>query len=97
RGFAVVAQEVRQLADESARAAEDVAQTTTAIRKRVDEVTVTMGAGQTKVHQAAGVNREVTDHIGERAQQVSARAVNHAAGAQEVSAAAEKQGASTEE
>lgn len=50
RGFAVVAQEVRQLADESARAAEDVAQTTTAIRKRVDEVTVTMGSGQTKVH-----------------------------------------------
>ncbi|HTY07433.1 MAG TPA: HAMP domain-containing methyl-accepting chemotaxis protein [Gemmatimonadales bacterium] len=50
RGFAVVAQEVRQLADESARAAEDVAQTTTAIRKRVDEVTATMATGQTKVH-----------------------------------------------
>ena len=50
RGFAVVAQEVRQLADESARAAEDVAQTTTAIRKRVEEVTVTMMSGQTKVH-----------------------------------------------
>src|SRR4029077_9500733 len=50
RGFAVVAQEVRQLADESARAAEDVAQTTTAIRKRVEEVTVTMGTGQAKVH-----------------------------------------------
>jgi methyl-accepting chemotaxis protein len=49
RGFAVVAQEVRQLADESARAAEDVAHTTSVIREQVDEVTATMAVGQAKV------------------------------------------------
>jgi len=49
RGFAVVAQEVRQLADESARAAEDVAHTTSVIREQVEEVTATMSVGQAKV------------------------------------------------
>ena len=49
RGFAVVAEEVRQLADESARAAEDVAQTTKVIREQVEDVSATMAAGQAKV------------------------------------------------
>ncbi len=49
RGFAVVADEVRQLADESARAAEDVARTTAVIREQVEEVTATMAVGQAKV------------------------------------------------
>lgn len=49
RGFAVVADEVRQLADESARAAEDVARTTRVIREQVEEVTATMAVGQAKV------------------------------------------------
>ncbi len=48
-GFAVVAEEVRQLADESARAAEDVARTTGAIRNQVEDVTDTMAAGHAKV------------------------------------------------
>ncbi|MGH7643998.1 MAG: methyl-accepting chemotaxis protein [Gemmatimonadales bacterium] len=48
-GFAVVAEEVRQLADESARAAEDVARTTGAIRDQVEDVTDTMAAGHAKV------------------------------------------------
>jgi methyl-accepting chemotaxis protein len=49
RGFAVVAEEVRQLADESAAAAEQVAQTTTAIREQVTEVARTLGGGQVAV------------------------------------------------
>jgi methyl-accepting chemotaxis protein len=49
RGFAVVAEEVRQLADESARAAEEVAQTTAAIRKQMDGMTTVMSSGQGKV------------------------------------------------
>ena len=49
RGFAVVADEVRQLADESARAAEDVTHTTNAIRDQVEDVTATMAAGTAKV------------------------------------------------
>ena len=85
RGFAVVAQEVRQLADESARAAEDVAKTTTAIRKRVDEVTVTMGTGQTKVHgietTARGAATGLAEIVAavEEVERAAAR-VRHAAG-----------------
>jgi methyl-accepting chemotaxis protein len=48
-GFAVVAEEVRQLADESARAAEEVTRTTTLIREQIEDVTATMTAGQAKV------------------------------------------------
>src|SRR5436309_3224108 len=48
-GFAVVAEEVRQLADESARAAEDVTRTTGSIREQMEDVTATMAAGQAKV------------------------------------------------
>jgi len=49
RGFGVVAEEVRQLADESARAAEEVASTTSVIRTQVEEAVATMMAGQAKV------------------------------------------------
>ena len=48
-GFAVVAEEVRQLADESARAAEAVTRTTGSIREQMEDVTATMAAGQAKV------------------------------------------------
>ena len=49
RGFAIVAEEVRQLADESARAAEAVTRTTGSIREQMEDVTATMAAGQAKV------------------------------------------------
>jgi methyl-accepting chemotaxis protein len=49
RGFAIVAEEVRQLADESARAAEEVTRTTGLIREQMEDVTATMAAGQAKV------------------------------------------------
>lgn len=67
RGFAVVAEEVRQLADESARAAEDVAQTTRVIREQVEEVAATMAVGQAKVRGiesvAEGAARGLTEIV----------------------------------
>jgi len=49
RGFAVVADEVRNLADSSARAAEEVTKTVQQIRNQVQEVSSTMQVGTEKV------------------------------------------------
>lgn len=49
RGFAVVADEVRNLADSSARAAEEVTKTVNHIRRQVKEVADTMQVGSDKV------------------------------------------------
>jgi methyl-accepting chemotaxis protein len=49
RGFAVVADEVRGLADSSARAAEDVTKTVKTIRNKVRDVAETMRTGTRKV------------------------------------------------
>jgi methyl-accepting chemotaxis protein len=49
RGFAVVADEVRSLADSSARAAEDVTKTVTHIRQQIREVADAMEVGSDKV------------------------------------------------
>lgn len=54
RGFAVVADEVRKLADQSARAAEEVALTVREIRKEIRSVVATMEKGTYKV---AGVEK----------------------------------------
>ena len=55
RGFAVVADEVRGLADSSARAAEDVTKTVKTIRNKVRDVATTMEAGNRKVSGIEGV------------------------------------------
>ena len=55
RGFAVVADEVRNLADSSARAAEDVAKTVKVIREQVRDVAGTMEVGTRKVAGIEGV------------------------------------------
>ena len=79
RGFAVVADEVRQLADESARAAEDVARTTRVIREQVEEVTATMAVGQAKVRGiesvAEGAARGLTEIVAavEQVEQAASR------------------------
>jgi methyl-accepting chemotaxis protein len=79
RGFAVVAEEVRQLADESARAAEDVARTTSVIREQVEEVTATMAVGQAKVRgiesAAEGAARGLTEIVAavEQVEQAASR------------------------
>jgi methyl-accepting chemotaxis protein len=49
RGFAVVADEVRQLADSSAQAAAEVTKTVEFLRAQVRETAETMGLGSTKV------------------------------------------------
>ncbi|HJS42443.1 MAG TPA: methyl-accepting chemotaxis protein [Gemmatimonadales bacterium] len=84
RGFAVVADEVRQLADESARAAEDVARTTRVIREQVEGVTATMAVGQAKVRGiesvAEGAARGLTEIVAaiEQVEQAASH-VTHAA------------------
>ncbi|HSL71169.1 MAG TPA: HAMP domain-containing methyl-accepting chemotaxis protein [Longimicrobiales bacterium] len=49
RGFGVVAEEVRKLADGSARAADEVATTVKFIQKQIGKVVETMGVGSAKV------------------------------------------------
>jgi methyl-accepting chemotaxis protein len=49
RGFAVVADEVRQLADSSAKAAGEVAETVDFLRARIRQIAETMQVGTTKV------------------------------------------------
>jgi methyl-accepting chemotaxis protein len=71
RGFAVVADEVRQLADESARAAQDVARSTVEIREQVMEMTATMAAGQAKVRGIEGVAEGATRGLAEIAQAIT--------------------------
>jgi methyl-accepting chemotaxis protein len=84
RGFAVVADEVRQLADESARAAEDVARTTRVIREQVEEVTATMAVGQAKVRGiesvAEGAARGLTEIVAavEQVEQAASRVTSAA-------------------
>ncbi|MEX0692546.1 MAG: methyl-accepting chemotaxis protein [Gemmatimonadales bacterium] len=64
-GFAVVAEEVRHLADSSAKAAEDVADTVRTIRHQMSEVAQTMASGRGKVAvlgpMAEGVQRALGD------------------------------------
>lgn len=71
-GFAVVAEEVRQLADSSARAAEDVTRTLQGVRTQVAEVTGTMSSGRTKVRGveavaqgAAGALEDIVQAVGQ--------------------------------
>ena len=54
-GFAVVAEEVRQLADSSARAAEDVTDTIQRIREQVTEVATTIADARSRVGRVGGV------------------------------------------
>lgn len=54
-GFAVVAEEVRQLADSSARAAEEVTDTIQRIRQQVTDVATTIADARAKVGRVGGV------------------------------------------
>lgn len=67
RGFAVVADEVRRLADSSAQAAEEVQRTVQTIHRQVADVGATMDAGQTKV---AGVE-SVAEGVARALQEIS--------------------------
>jgi len=77
RGFAVVADEVRNLADSSARAAEDVTKTIKTIRNKVRDVAETMTSGTRKVSGIEGVASAAAgglDAISKTIEQVEAAA-----------------------
>ncbi len=85
RGFAVVADEVRNLADSSAKAAEEVTQTVSTIRDKVREVADTMRVGTEKVRgiegvakAAAGALDSISHSVGEIRE--AAKRVNESAG-----------------
>jgi methyl-accepting chemotaxis protein len=93
-GFAVVAEEVRQLADSSAQAAEQVTESVQTIRRQTTEVANTMSAGRSKVGRlgavASGAARALADivkgvqEIEQAAQQVTTEAVANLQAAREV-------------
>jgi methyl-accepting chemotaxis protein len=94
-GFAVVAEEVRQLADSSQQAAEEVTATIRTVRQQTGEVATTMAVGRTKVsgigHVAAGAAKALEQvvsgiqEIEQAAQRVTAEAETNLAAAREVS------------
>lgn len=93
-GFAVVAQEVRQLADSSGHAAEEVGEHLKVVRQQVAQVAETMAAGRAKVRGveevAQGAARALEAIVGavgeveEAARRVAAEAADNLKGAEEV-------------
>jgi methyl-accepting chemotaxis protein len=93
-GFAVVAEEVRQLADSSAQAADQVTESVQAIRRQTTEVANTMATGRGKVTRlgavATGAARALDDivrgvqEIEQSAQQVTDEAMANLQAAREV-------------
>jgi len=63
RGFAVVADEVRQLADSSARAAAEVTDAVEFLRRQIREIAETMQVGSGKVEGIGGVAQNVIDGL----------------------------------
>ena len=93
RGFAVVADEVRNLADSSARAAEDVAKTVKVIRDKVREVAGTMDTGTRKVSGIEGVASAAAgglDAIGKAIEEVETAAGTFSAQAERTRAVADQ-------
>ena len=93
-GFAVVAEEVRQLADSSSRAAGEVTETLNTVRTQVTQVSATMTAGRAKVRGmesvAKGAARALEEiirgvkEIEQAATQVAAEATNNLTAAQRI-------------
>jgi len=127
-GFSVVAEEVRQLAESSARAAEDVSGTVATIRDHVEAMGSTMSRGRSQVRGIGSVsegaakaldqivlavreieaesnrvageasnNLNAVEEIKRELKSASEAAHAHAFSSQDVAAAVEQQGASTEE
>jgi methyl-accepting chemotaxis protein len=94
-GFAVVAEEVRELADSSQQAAEEVTATIRTVRQQTADVATTMAVGRTKVsgigHVASGAAKALAQmvtgiqEIEQAAQRVTAEAEINLAAAREVS------------
>jgi methyl-accepting chemotaxis protein len=69
-GFSVVAEEVRQLADTSAQAAEKVSGTTKTIRDQVGVMAETMAAGRAQVRGVGSVSRGAADALAKIVQSI---------------------------
>jgi len=93
RGFAVVADEVRKLADRTTKATEEVAQSITAIQTGTVDAVQRMETGTTQVQ--VGVER--ASEAGENLEKIVASAQNVSAMIQSIAAAAEEQSAASEE
>ncbi|MDB4907777.1 MAG: hypothetical protein JWO05_2561 [Gemmatimonadetes bacterium] len=63
RGFAVVADEVRKLAEQSQRAADDIVQMTSVVTARVTSSARAMETGASKVGEIERVSREIDDAL----------------------------------
>ncbi len=93
RGFAVVADEVRKLADRTTKATEEIAQSIQAIQSETGEAVEKMNAGTEQV--AVGV--EKATEAGKSLEQIVAGAQSVASNVQSIAAAAEQQSAAAEE
>ena len=65
RGFSVVAEEVRKLAEQSQISAEEIKKRISTIQEDTDDAVVAMEAGTNEVHQGTAAIREVGEQFGE--------------------------------
>ena len=93
RGFAVVADEVRKLADRTTKATEEIAQSIQAIQSETGEAVTKMNAGTEQV--TIGV--EKATEAGKSLEQIVAGTQNVASSVQSIAAAAEQQSAAAEQ
>jgi len=99
RGFAVVADEVRKLADRTTRATEEIAESIQAIQVETDEAVKRMGTGTEQVGrgvQQANQAGHSLEQIVQGAREVSTMIQSIAAAAEEQSAASEQVGKNIE-
>ena len=100
RGFAVVADEVRKLAEESSKAAEEIAELIHAIGTETQKAVETMENNTQAVDSGIEITREVNDsftHIVEDINQITAKIEEISATMEEMSAGAQQTVASVEE
>ncbi|MEM9790665.1 MAG: methyl-accepting chemotaxis protein, partial [Planctomycetota bacterium] len=93
RGFAVVADEVRKLADRTTKATEEIAESIQAIQQETDEAVQRMGTGTEQVEQGV----EQANQAGHALEQIVGGAREVAAMIQSIAAAAEEQSAASEQ
>lgn len=107
RGFSVVAEEVRKLAEESSQSAREIQQLITKVLSRSDQAVKVISTGVEKVVQGSKVVEEVshslasiidlTGNLTEQVHSVAASAQQVSSGIQNVAATAEEQTAAMEE